>query len=425
MVNMLDYLKTNLFNNISLKQTFFKNSFWRFFGVLPNKVISFFIVIVAAKQLGPELFGTYSYILALVSMAFIFSDWGINILLIRDYQQTNNKEMIVSTSFIARFFILILTILVAVILLLVNKDHSLLLPGIIITLTLAIGYFKALFLTVFIAVEKAEIEAKVYLIDNILSVTLFFTIFYFKASVITFSLFYLLLNGIICFISWLYVKKLVKIGWKFFDKEFFNKLLKNGLPLSLFGILGYIFFSTDQLFLEYYKGYESVGHYALATKIILAIQIIPSLVNAVILPVLSKNIKNLDFIKKIVFKGLFFYGLVGGVISALIFYFTPFFIKFFGGTYSDSGAIIQYLSPILIFMFMVAILDHVLIAFNLQKQDFSLTMVAAVTNLILLYVMVPKIGIMGAVWSSLISQGLNLFLTLLYTLRVFRQKSYE
>lgn len=422
---MIAYIKKNLFNNLSTKQSLLKNSFWRFFGILPNKVVRLVIVMLAAKELGPELFGNYNYLVALTGMAFIVSDWGINILLIRDYQQRADKDVVVSTSFVARFLILFLALVVSVIILLFNRDSAAFLPGIIIALTFVIGNFKELFVAIFLAVQKAELEAKVYFFDSFLSLAIFVLIFYFKASVINFSLSYFLASLLVMFIAWFYSHKIIRISLKNFDKTFFKLLIKNGLPLSLFGILGYIFFATDQLFLKHYAGYEAVGHYALATKLILAMQVLPSLINSVLLPILSRNIGNKQIIKKSVYLGMAIYGGAGLLISGLIYFATPLFISFFGDKYLASSAVIQYLSPILIFMFMVTLLDYVLVAYNLQKQDFYLTMVAAIVNLVLLYFLVPTYGLMGAVWSSLISQALNFILTFGFVLKVIKNVKEE
>ncbi|MBU4217096.1 flippase [Candidatus Parcubacteria bacterium] len=415
-------LRQLLFSNQGNRQIFLKNSFWRFAGVLPSKLLRFFIILLAAKQLGPESFGVYNYAVALVSMAFIVSDWGINILLIRDYQHFEDKNKIVTTSFVAKISILFISTIVALGILFVSGSSlSLFGIGAIIALTFFVGHVKELFSAIFLAMQKAEFEARVYFIETILSIPFFYFLFFKSPSAFNLAFFYLLVSTATMVASWYFASKWIKFSFKSFDKTLLIELLKNGFVLSLFGILGYIFFSTDQLFLKYFHGYEEVGYYALATKIVLTLQIFPSLINSVVLPMLSQRINDKPRLKFLVARGLVAYAIAGALISLAIIILIKYFIFFFGAQYAPSASIIKLLSPILIFMFMVSLLDHVLISFNRQKQDFYLTLLAAIANLILCILLIPSFGMYGAVGASLISQAFNFVLTGGYVFKLLRQ----
>jgi O-antigen/teichoic acid export membrane protein len=75
-----------LFTNGSTKQTVVRNSFWRFSAVGFLKSVRFLAVVLAARWLGREVFGSYSYAISLATIVFIFSEWGINVLFTRDAQ---------------------------------------------------------------------------------------------------------------------------------------------------------------------------------------------------------------------------------------------------------------------------------------------------------------------------------------------------
>jgi len=420
---MINKYKNLLFQNLNDRQIFFKNSFWRMAGVLPNKLIRLVIILLAARELGPTLFGTYNYAVALVTLAFIFSDWGINILLIRDYQQQEDKKRVVATALLARLGILAVTLLVALVILIVAPDRGrLFVPGLIIVLTLSVGHVKELFNSVFLAVQKAELEAKIFLFDNFVSVISFFLVFYFFPSVINLALVYLIINLFVLVFSYYYARRLVVINLRFSSWSFLKQLLKNGLPLSLFGILSYIFFSTDQLILKHYLGYTEVGYYALASRLVLSLQILPSVLNNVILPIVSQNVAIVEKNRAIIKRGLLWLGGVGAGLTVLIFAITPWLMPFFGPQYAATTSLIQWLSLILIPMFMTSLLDHVLIAYNQQKQDFYLTAIAAVFNLILSLVLIPRIGLIGAVGAGITSQTINFALTGFWVHRVLKNK---
>lgn len=390
---------------------------------MPNKLIRLAIVLLAARELGPTLFGEYNYAVALVSLAFIVSDWGINILLVRDYQQQSDKKMVVASSLIGRLGILALTMLAALIILLISPDKNhLLIPGIIIALTFFAGHLKELFSSIFLAAQRAELEAKIFLFDNIISIASFLLVFYFSPNVINFALVYFLINLLVLLLSYLYARRLIVINIRHANWSFLKKLLKNGLPLSLFGILGYIFFSTDQLILKHYLGYTEVGYYALASKVILSLQILPSLINNVILPIISQKINEKANLSLIIKNGVFGLGAGASLLTIIIFFATPWLMPFFGAQYIPTTNLIQWLSLILIPMFMTSLLDHVLIAFNKQAQDFYLTAIAAATNLILSLWLIPQFGLIGAVIASLVSQIINFILTGFWVFKTLKKQ---
>lgn len=416
-------LSSLLLSNRSNRQIFFKNSFWRFAGIMPNKLIRFAIVLLAAKQLGPELFGAYNYLVAVVGAAFILSDWGINILLVRDYQQQEDKKRVVATSLVARIIVLSISVLAAIgILYKASDTGSLFASGFMVALTFFVGHIKELLLSIFLAVQKAELEAKTYLVDNILSIASFGLIFYLSPSVLNLSLAYFVASLFVMAFSWRLAGRHVAIDFKSFDKHYLINLMRNGLPLSLFGVLGYIFFSTDQLFIKHFLGYAEVGYYALASRIILTLIIVPSLLNSVLLPYLSQNIADRDRIARLLRRGLPALAGIGALLSLVIAFASPLAAAYFDPAYLPSVPILQWLSPILVFMFMVALLDHVLIAYNLQKQDFLLTLLAAIVNLVLNFKLVPAYGLLGAVFASIFSQLLNFILTFAYVAKVLKTK---
>jgi len=85
-------LQSLFFENRSPKQTVFKNSFWLFLSQGVSRIFKLLLVIVSARLLGPAGFGSFNYILSIASLFFIFSDWGIGTLIVRDFQQKKEPE---------------------------------------------------------------------------------------------------------------------------------------------------------------------------------------------------------------------------------------------------------------------------------------------------------------------------------------------
>ncbi len=70
-------LENLLFTNTSPKQTFIKNSFWLLLSQAFSRFFKLILVLVSARVLGPNGFGTFNYLLSIGTLFFLFADWGI------------------------------------------------------------------------------------------------------------------------------------------------------------------------------------------------------------------------------------------------------------------------------------------------------------------------------------------------------------
>jgi O-antigen/teichoic acid export membrane protein len=194
---------------------------------------------------------------------------------------------------------------------------------------------------------------------------------------------------------------------------------KAGLPLAFFGMLGFIFFSIDQIVLKYFWGYDIVGHYALAARIISGLALLAGIVGTVVFPHLARSRGNRVHSRVQI---RFYVALLGGcgtLAGTAGAATAPFLVPWiFGSAYAPSVFVFQILCVLLPFLFMTHVLDFMLIAYHKQSQDLLLTLFAAVCNVILAFVLIPKFGPAGAAWATVVSQVLNFLLTALYTKRL-------
>jgi O-antigen/teichoic acid export membrane protein len=210
----------------------------------------------------------------------------------------------------------------------------------------------------------------------------------------------------------------------FFDSQLAKHYLYNGLPLVLFGLLGYVFFDTDKIVLAHLRSIEEVGYYSLASRILLVLFAISSLFNAALYPYLVKKIaEKEERIIQFLFKNILLALFLGGLLIAiLIFIFSPIIVPvFFGSKYNFSIEILQAFVWIIVFVFPTNFLDYFLISSKNQWLDFWITLVPAVLNLILNFIFIPFYGVYGAVFSSIISQILNFILTFIASIYILQK----
>lgn len=405
------------------------NVAWRGLATGVNKVARLFIVLYAANRLGSIDFGVYSFVISLATLAFIFSDWGINILLMRDFvrgETHDDRERLLSTSLLLKIAIgLLSTVAIPLILIIGYGGELSLLPlALLFAGTMLIGNIRDISISLFLAVQKAQLEFAVYVVETLTIVASYFLVF--RPSPSAFSLF--LVYGLGSFASalcaFLLSRKIARFHVRQFSWQLGKKLLHNGLPLSLFGLATYLFFSADQLILKHYHGYEQVGIYSVGTRIVLAVAIVPGLLNSVILPHLSRYSSDMVMVKKIIrFCFLVLTG-VASLFSVGIFLFGPWLVKkFFAEEFWSITPLLGPLSLMAIPMFAVSLFDYVLISYNLQKQDFYLTLGAGVLSIILNFLLVPPYGMAGAVIACVVSQFINAALTCGYMVWVLKKRT--
>jgi O-antigen/teichoic acid export membrane protein len=396
--------------NLYTKKIVIKNAFWLYLGFGLNKLLKILIIILSARILGPENYGAFSYAFSFLGLFFLISDWGISSLLIRDYQQTKEKEKIIQTSFTVKsLLITICTILAIFGYFILNNENAKSVYFILLIMQVLIN-FRDFLNTLFKAIQKMEYESMAISIESIVILIIVITLVIKMPLVISLGIAYLLgalislFSTILFAFKYNFIKKL-----KFsFNKENLKYYIKNGTPLMLYGFLGFIFFSTDHLIIGYFRGMYELGLYSIATKIILNLNLIPGIAMVALLPYFSFQIFNKEKLYKIYKK--IFLGII--LMSLLLIIFINIFIDplvkiLLGSKYLLSIPIIKFLSWSIIFLFSLVLLDNIIFVFNKQWLNFYLTIGAALLNLILNIILVPIYGVNGAIFATLISQFLN------------------
>ena len=163
----------------------------------------------------------------------------------------------------------------------------------------------------------------------------------------------------------------------------------------------------DQIMINFLINEYQLGIYSVSVRYVEIFHFIPKIIMISFLPILltSKKYTN-DLIKinSIIFKFSIF-------LTGLIFLSTDFIIPFlFGNEYSQSILTTKILSFSLLFVFFGVVNEHWYISKNLQKYYAIYVFLGAVLNIIFNYILINKIGIQGAAYSTLLTYFLIIFL---------------
>ena len=194
------------------------------------------------------------------------------------------------------------------------------------------------------------------------------------------------------------------VGWHF-DTAIFKIFLSLSWPFALAGIISRLYSYSDSILMSKMLTATELGYWSVPYKMTFAFQFLPVAVSTSIYPVMSNLylnqkekigdlfLKSWRYLFAIVFPLTF--GL--GVLAK------PVIVTLYKVQYLPAVPVLQILLVSLIFGFLSFITGATLNATNRQSTQTALLFVVLVVNIISNLILLPKLGIMGAALSALLS----------------------
>ncbi len=185
------------------------------------------------------------------------------------------------------------------------------------------------------------------------------------------------------------------------------RLIKNSYPYGLSGLFYLIYYQSDILILSYYLDYIEVGYYGFALVFVTAVCLIPSVYYLTFrlkkVHVLAKNdrkaLKNyyISHIKYSLITGLLF-------LFVLVICIKPFLDIVFGEKYEPALSIIYALAVYIPIKFLTLNSDSIMHTEGLVEIKVKIMGVAALINIIINFILIPTLGTVGAIISTIITE---------------------
>lgn len=381
-------------------------------------IIGFLFMIYLARFLGEAGFGQYNFVLSLTSLFVIFSDLGINQLLVREVARDKLlSEHYVNNAFLLKIPLSILTFFGIVIL-----TYFLDFQGELAVLLYLFGLYNILqtlsltYVSLFNAWEKMEFVSLFQIVEKIIIVFLGFLVLFMGYGLLEIGYVYLL-AGIfdLLFAMLLSFKKLIKPRFNI-NLNLQKDLIVKGLPFGLNSLFGVFFFKIDTIILAFLVGDVAVGIYNAAYNPLLTLSmIVAGMVSTAVYPVMSRQFNDskdaLGFFAVISSKYLAIIGFpiaLGCLILA-----DKFILLFYAGNYLESILPFQILAFFIPIRLISTITGTFLSAINRQGlRTFSVSLSAAF-NVALNLLLIPLFSFVGASIATVLSE------MLLYGLFIF------
>ena len=380
--------------------------------------VTFFVGIYVARYLGPERFGLLGYSLSLVALFSSVATLGLDQIVIRNLvHDSEAKNNILGTAFFLKVtgsFVLLSIIQIFTVFTAGDSRTKIL----IIILALSIFfqsfdvidfYFESQVAAKFSSCAKFSAR----LGSSMLKVWLI----YIQAPLVWFAWAFVLENALLAaFLVILYNFKELKIfRWRF-RKELALDFLHDSWPLILSGLSVMVYLRIDQVMIKTILDNESVGNYAVAVKISEAFYFIPLAISSSLFPAIIKSKQENNGLYLARLQKLYdLMTWLGISIAIPTMIFADYLIRFlFGEQFSIAAEVLKIHIWSCVFVFLGFACAKWFIAENLQRYSFYRTLSGAILNIILNLAFIPKFGIKGAAFSTVISYFLATYLSMAF-----------
>lgn len=365
-----------------------------FVGLGFTAVVGFVYTIILARILGPEQFGVFSAVSALIAIIYSLGDLGIAASLINYIPKLRDKKAIlVSTSFWFEVFIAILIMLIfsgfAIF-------YEKIVPGslpsqILIAGILAVNYFFIGYLQGIFTADRRFVE---YSLSQIIDAGLKIIIIFFLLNSSRLSIeSAILANVISTLISLIYCfSKEKKYINQRFDRNIFNQIFHFAKWIAVTRIFSVFISRIDVILLNLLSGSFEAGIFSAANRITFLFALLVSSLGSVINPRFSgfdDKKKTLIYIKKLF--GLI--ALIAVFMLAASLFAKPIINIVFGDKYTSAIPVFQALTVAMIpFIFSLATTPAIIYTFNQPRFVARLTVVQVILMVIFEIILIPRFG---------------------------------
>lgn len=384
-----------------------RNVFWAVTGKIVTLFSTLIVGIFVARYLGPEQYGLMNYVISVVALFSVLSVFGTSEIIIRELSKKElPKEVILGTSFYTRLTLAVVTFSVICIYLLLSNESA---TTSILILVYSLSSIFSCFDVIrfyFTSIIQNEYVVKSEILRTLVGAGIKVVLLLIKAplwafiAALTFD-FILLAGGYIV----AYRNKVARLStWKF-DVKFAKYLLTVSFPLLISSAAVIIYQRIDQVMIGKMLDNESLGYFSTAASFIGIITFIPSIVVQTVAPLLVK-LRQEDMLRyrekaqQIMNITTWATMIVCIIISASSFYIIRYT---YGFEYMDAIPVMRILAFKAVGIALTTMGGQLIIIENIHQIAFVRNILACFVCIICNYVLIPRLGIIGSAWATIIT----------------------
>lgn len=400
------------FLNSSGFQRYLKNTFWMFLTYGLRLFSGFFVGLWLARYLGPRDYGIYNYVISFSSIFLTITAFGTPEIIVKKILEDESYSGLKAGFDLRLFLSLILYIFAGIYAFTFESDEEIRKFILISSMAIFFQPFEVVdsFFRARVQVRKSSIGRMAQLfISAIFKILLilykapfiwFYFVFVFDSIFYAAMVFGAYLKDHTSFI-------LQQISW-----SAIRSLAKESFPLMVTAVSTLMLSRFDLVLIGKILNKEAVGYYSAASKTIeigalfatiISLSIFPAILNAKkVNPELY--LKRMAMLNRLLISG-------GVILFIFVFYFSDeMILSLFGDKFFESSEILKVLSLNLIFVSFQQVSFRWYLSEKLQDLMMYKTVSAVLFSIVLNLFLIPRYGILGAAYSSIVTSLLFHFL---------------
>ncbi|MBI2134224.1 flippase [Candidatus Woesearchaeota archaeon] len=379
-----------------------------------GKGLSFILVVAIARYLGDAGLGKYSFAFAFAGLFAIFADLGLTTYLTKEIAKNKDKAKKYASNLITMKMLLaaVTLILPIIVINFIEKSEEVKTAVYIVSIATSMLNFSSSFGTLFAAYEKLQYQALINIIERLVTVGLGLLMLSKGAGLIGLVIAYMISYFSIMIIAALISYNKTTRFTLELDTKLWGDMLKKSMPFWFTTIFITIYFRIDTVLLQMMTTYEAVGWYNAAYKALDALYFIPGAVITAIFPVMSRFHSSNPRMLRELYKKAFNYLLILAIpIATGITLLSDRIVSLiYSGKFAEAAPALQILIWAEAIIFVSAISGYLLNAINKQLTFTIITGLAAILNIIINLILIPKYSYLGAAIATVATELIVLVL---------------
>ena len=397
---------------------YIKNAGWIFAEKFIRIIVGFVLFALISRVLGPTEFGFLSYYQTIATMLLAITSLGFDNVLINKFHQRKDHDVIFSTAFWSRIGCSVL--IIAIFFVGLCFETSSLQNKFVLMACLVSLVFQTqnTYFSYYQSQLKAAIITKVSLVSLIVSSLVKIFLLYKGADVLWFAASY----SFDFFVSFIFIillsnrKQYISVNISHFNIKMLKLLLRESWPIIASSIIIVLYTRLDQIMIMKMLGADSVALFSVAIRIAEAYIFIPAALVTSYYPLISRKTtkNNVLFYFDVVYFSAFSMALL---VAISAYYLIP---LMFGMHYLDSYYVMLILLLGTTFAVFGSAFTNLMIIYGLTYLRLVRAVFGLLINFSLNIILIPRFGIIGAAFSSLISQLFAAWIS-----NAFNKKTFE
>jgi len=389
------------------------NSFWLGLAFGGSKFFTIILNAIAGRVLGPAGFGLLGIASALAEVGKLVSGAGLDFLVAREVASEPARAPRLSHDVALIKLLNAAGVYILLALLVATLDY----PPVLLPLVLILG--SALFIenlsdlldAVFQGLQRMRVTTVAFLVSGLVLLgtgsAALLSGLGLRAYAMCFVIGFLV-RFVVMFIA---ARRagLIELGWRGIDRVESRRLVLASLPLLASTGLALIFHRMDLLMLGTLETTAAVGLYTAAVRVIDSVVLVPRVLGTALYPALRKSLQE-DPVRAraLLTESSRITLTVCSGIAVLVWVLAPWALSVTPGPEFVAAAdVLRLLSFGIVLQGLAHVVARLLLAIDAERDFLGAVSVALVLNFALNLYLIPRYGILGAAWATLLANGVS------------------